>query len=538
MHRKADEKVRKTPKKSKYNKRLSLKSKLFLYLCVLCVFTISLLWIFQMVLLDDFYYYVTLDSLSDAAGGYDMLSEDKLQSYTDTISSEENVYALVCSEKGDKLAESASFSGSMIRYFSPDKIQNIYEKTEEHGGTYIFTFDFSDIAIDVDSQHSSNQKPTTPEQQIPDGIAMPNNADRDGYEENRIEEHRRKLEDDKVKRLIYTKIVRSASEGSYLVMFDCSLTPLDTVTDTIMIQLIIVSIIIVALSLLLALIFSHKVTKPISNISNNAKLLARGRYDVNFEGGGCKEIDELSDTLSYACTELSKLENLQNELISNISHDLRTPLTMINGYAEVMRDIPGENTPENVQVIIDETQRLSSLVNNLLEVSRAQQNAKVINKEVFSLTELLEQTVARFEKLNECKGYSFTLDAKENVSVSADREKISQVLYNLIGNAVNYTGKDKRVIITQTTAASVVRIDVYDTGDGIEAEKLPQIWQRYYRADAYHKRSELGMGIGLSIVKDILDAHKAAFGVNSKLGQGSDFWFKLHIVKKQNDRQE
>lgn len=490
-----------------------------------------------MILLDDFYYHVTMNSLSDAALGYTTIADDKLQEYTDTVSSDENVYALFCSKEGDKLAESGSLSGSMIRYFSPDKIQNIYEKAEKHGGTYIFDFDFSDIAIDVGSQNGSSDKPTFPDTypngipKLPDGIAIPDQSIPEDLDKDRFEVQRQNTKDDGIDRIIYTRIIVSPSGECRLVMFDCSLTPLDTVTETIMIQLIIVSVMIIALSVLIAFLFSHKVTKPIAKISENAKTLAQGRYDVVFEGGGCKEIDELSATLSYASSELSKLEGLQNELISNISHDLRTPLTMINGYAEVMRDIPGENTPENVQVIIDETKRLSSLVNNLLDVSRAQQNAKVLNKEVFSLTELLMQTVARFEKLNECKGYNFTLDAKENVFVCADREKISQVIYNLIGNAVNYTGEDKRVIITQTTANAVVRIDVYDTGDGIEAEKLPQIWQRYYRADSYHKRSELGMGIGLSIVKDILDAHKAAFGVNSKLGQGSDFWFKLHVVK-------
>ena len=541
-HRKTDTSKKREQAQSKYKKRLSLKSKLFVYLSVLCIFTISLLWVFQMVLLDDFYYYVTLNSLSDAALGYNSIPEDKLQEYTDTVSSEENVYALIYSKEGEKLAESGSFTGSMIRYFSPDKIQNIYEKTKENGGTYIFDFDFSSIAIDADSQSGNSEKPTFPDihsgeaPQLPDGIAIPDQSNRESYEDNRFDEYRRKLEEESVKKLIYTRIVQSASGDDCLVMFDCSLTPLDTVTETIMIQLIIMSIIIIALSVIIALIFSHKVTKPISEISKNAKMLAHGHYDVNFKGGGCKEIAELSDTLSYACTELSQLEKMQNELISNISHDLRTPLTMINGYAEVMRDIPGENTPENVQIIIDETKRLSSLVNNLLEVSRAQQSAKVLNPETFSLTDLLAHTVARFEKLNECHGYTFTLDAKENVYVFADREKITQVLYNLIGNAVNYTGSDRRVIITQTTTNSVVRIDVYDTGEGIEAEKLPHIWQRYYRADSYHKRSELGMGIGLSIVKDILDAHKAAFGVNSKLGQGSDFWFKLHIAPTQSDK--
>ena len=140
------------------------------------------------------------------------------------------------------------------------------------------------------------------------------------------------------------------------------------------------------------------------------------------------------------------------------------------------------------------------------------------------------ETIARFKKLNESKGYRIELQADKDARVYADREKISQVLYNLIGNAINYTGEDKCVYIIQTQADNIVKVEICDTGEGIEPDKLPQIWERYYRADKYHRRSELGMGIGLSIVKDILEAHNAAFGVSSKLGHGSVFWFKLHTI--------
>ncbi len=476
-----------------------------------------------MVLLDDFYYNVTVSSLSDAADRYSSISEDGLQSYTDAISTDKNIGVIVALKNGESLAKTSEQVGGVIRHFSADRIAGIYKKAEAEGGVYIFTFDFKDIAVSFPD--TPKDKPTT---DIPDGIAIPQKPTDISPSETRPATPN----DDSIKRLIYAKISALGDGTEYLILFDCALTPIDTVKDTIMIQLIIVSITVILLSVLIAFIFSYTVSKPISKISRSAKELAHGRYDVDFSGGGCREIDELSKTLSYAGGELAKLEGLQNELISNISHDLRTPLTMINGYAEVMRDIPGENTPENVQIIIDETKRLSSLVNNLLEISRAQKDAKVLNREHFSLTELLEDTVRRFEKLNESRGYTIILDCKEDVRVYADKEKISQVLYNLIGNAINYTGSDKKVIVTQTTTEDIVRVDVYDTGEGIEADKLPHIWQRYYRADTYHKRSELGMGLGLSIVKDILDAHKAAFGVNSKLGQGSDFWFKLHRTKE------
>ncbi len=514
-------------KKRKYKKRLPLKYKLFLCLFALCIFTISLLWIFQTVLLDDFYYAITVHTLSDSADGYTSLSSNNLQSYTDAVSSKENISAVICTENGETIAKTSDSPLGVIRNFSADRLISIYKEAKQNGGEYIFTFNFLDIALPSSNEQKENTLPDIPD--APNGIALPQKP-----QSNNTFKETQGSNDESYKRLIYSKIVNTNEGESVLVLFDCSLSPVGTVKDTITLQLIIVSATVVLLSAVIALIFSYTVSKPISKISRSAKELARGYYGAEFCGGGCREIEELSMTLSYASEELSKLEGLQNELISNISHDLRTPLTMINGYAEVMRDIPGENTPENVQVIIDETKRLSSLVNNLLEISRVQKNAKVLNSAEFSLSELLRETVDRFDRLNRSLGYSVILDCSEEVFVLADREKISQVLYNLIGNAINYTGEDKKVIITQTASEDIVRIDVYDSGNGIEAEKLPHIWQRFYRADAYHKRSELGMGLGLSIVKDILDAHKAAYGVNSKLGCGSDFWFKLHRIKSQD----
>ena len=521
----------------RYKKRLPLKVKLFAYLVVLCVFTISLLWIFQLVFLDDFYYHVTLSSLSGAADSYKSVSDEDLDTYTKGVASEQSVNAFVYTHRGELLATSNENFNSIIGHFSSKMILDFYDSAKQNGGTYIYTVDFSDIAVGLpdkdtvtppyqnDSEDSSVILPNSPEI-LPEGSLeqrpwQPDSTPKADNDANSI-----------TKRLIYTKIIELSDGSERVIVFDCALTPIGTVTKTIQIQLIIVSIMCLVLCAIIALILSYTVSKPISNINRSAKMLASGKYDVVFEGGGCKEIDELSQTLTYTSEELSKLEIMQNELISNISHDLRTPLTMINGYAEVMRDIPGENTPENVQIIIDETKRLSSLVNNLLEVSRAQKNAKILNTERFSITQLLSDTVMRFETLCKSKGYTFVLDTKEDAVVIADKEKISQVLYNLIGNAVNYTGDDKMVFITQTVAEDIVRIDVFDTGEGIEAEKMPHIWQRYYKVDTYHKRSELGMGLGLSIVKDILDAHNAAFGVNSKLGQGSDFWFKLHTAEK------
>ena len=218
------------------------------------------------------------------------------------------------------------------------------------------------------------------------------------------------------------------------------------------------------------------------------------------------------------------MEGLRKELLANVSHDLRTPLTMIQGYAEVMRDLPGENTPENVQIIIEETERLTSLVNDLLDLSRLESGAITLERTRFDLTQSIRAILRRYDKL---ASYSFPFEAEEDVFVTADELKISQVVYNLVNNAITYAGEDKTVTLRQTVENGKVRISVSDTGEGIPQDKLKDIWERYYKVDKEHKRAQVGTGLGLSIVKNILELHGGAYGVESEEGKGSTFWFEL-----------
>jgi len=289
----------------------------------------------------------------------------------------------------------------------------------------------------------------------------------------------------------------------------------------------------IVLAVIMALLLAKNLSSPIVKINKSAKVLAQGKYDVDFDTSGYREIAELANTLNYAAKELSKVEALQRELIANISHDLRTPLTMITGYAEVMRDIPNENTPENVQIIIDEAKRLTTLVNDVLDISKLQSGTIPFNGEVLNLTENIREILTRYTKLTE---YQIIFEANEDIYVYGDALKLSQVVYNLINNALTYIGEDKTVTIKQIYIPAVngkqnrVRIEVIDTGEGIEQSKLNDIWERYYKVDKNHKRAAIGTGLGLNIVKTILDMHQGAtYGVKSQVGHGSTFWFELNI---------
>jgi signal transduction histidine kinase len=355
---------------------------------------------------------------------------------------------------------------------------------------------------------------------------LPDSAIRD------LEKREPSLERENVQTLAYARVV-STSAGERLVIVVSEITPVSSVVDTLRYQLIIMTVVLLILSVIVAIFVARVIAKPISDTNEKAKALAHRHYDLRFSGGRYREIKELNDTLTYAAGELKKIDNLQKELIANISHDLRTPLTNITGYSEIMRDLPGEVTPENIQIIIDEANRLNSLVSDLLDISRLQSGTANIRRAPFSLTACITGIFSRYTKLIESEGLNIVFERDREVFVLGDELRMTQVIYNLINNAINYIGDDKTVLVRQTVADGKVRIDVIDHGDGIPQEKLEYIWDRYYRVDTEHRRAVIGTGLGLSIVQGILVAHDADFGVASKLGSGSDFYFIMPIIEEE-----
>jgi signal transduction histidine kinase len=166
----------------------------------------------------------------------------------------------------------------------------------------------------------------------------------------------------------------------------------------------------------------------------------------------------------------------------------------------------------------------------MLDVSKLQAGTRSPNMQIFSLTQAVSDIMKRYEKLTEQDGYKIEFFSECDVCVYADSVMILQAVYNLINNAVNYTGEDRSVTVRQTVNGNKVRISVTDTGSGISKEDIPMIWERYYKVDKVHRRATVGTGLGLSITREVLDLHNAQFGVNSTIGVGSTFWFELDIV--------
>lgn len=498
---------------------LPLRHKLSIYFMAFAAGMLVFLWVFQLAFLETCYTLIKQAQVKSYAS--QVISAIKSGEDTDSIDTilrrnEMSVYVYDSSNTILEKKYSGEFNNpSGLRDIDMHEVYAYYRSAKENGGKY--------TSVNAFEHHDMTYRTGEPN---PQSESRPNmSKSQASPDEPAIDNHHYKGEN-----LIYCEIIDLSGNSECFVLITALITPVDSVISTLRVQLIVVSVVFVVFALALAYIVSKRISRPLGEINENVKQLAQRNYDVEFNSVGYLEAKELSDTLNLTRKELEKAENLRQELIANISHDLRTPLTMITGYSEVMRDIPGENTPENVQVIIDEANRLTSLVNDMLDLSKLQSGAIEIEREDFSLTDAIEDIFKRYTKLREQEGYNIVFKADKNAYVSADQIKMGQVLYNFINNAINHCGEDKTVIVTQKVSDKRVRVEVTDHGEGIPADKLEYIWDRYYKVDKDHKRGVIGTGLGLSIVKNILDLHGARYGVKSKEGHGSTFWFELDCV--------
>ncbi|MBQ7368625.1 MAG: HAMP domain-containing protein [Clostridia bacterium] len=277
-------------------------------------------------------------------------------------------------------------------------------------------------------------------------------------------------------------------------------------------------------------------TKPISEMTKKTRRLARGDFNVDFHGADYgQEMVELADTLNFARDELSKTDRMQKELIANVSHDFKTPLTMIKGYASMILEISGdvpEKRNKHAQIIVDEADRLASLVADVLDLSKLRSGLSELKVEPVDLSAYTREILDRFAYLRETQGYVFEVEIEDGLTSQVDEIKIGQALYNLIGNAVNYTGEDKKVFVSlRRRGERSFRFAVRDTGAGIKKEELAGIWERYYRSGETHKRPVQGTGLGLSIVKATLERHGLQFGVESEPQKGSTFFVDFPLAE-------
>ena len=485
--------------------KLSLKWKLFFYILIFAGSIILLFSVFQIVLLDDFYRSIKTNDINNLT----------LDAYNAVLDNKYDNKVTILDNLKTKLNKLANDNEAFIY---------IYEKSDS-GYNQIY-----------------GSLSTSSNQDIKNDMNIIWTAASDLYsselfyiifkDDTNPEFQTMVTDDSKAQERDYL-ICGRFLDNEHLLIVDSRLTPVEPAVQAMKYQILYISLIVVVLAIIVALLLSRTISKPIIAINDSAKLMAEGNLDIEFKGKGYLEITELNNTLNHTIEELKKTETLHRELIANVSHDLRTPLTLISGYAEMMKDLPDENTEENIQVIIDETKRLSLLVNDLLNLSRIQSRTEELNLSVFNVCELVENIVERQNKFFEGSNVLINYESNEkDILVNADIKKIEQVIYNFISNAINYSGKEKNIDVIVLKNEENVIIKVKDYGIGIKKEHLDFIWQRYYRVDKGLQRSTQGTGLGLSIIKEILEYHGFKYGVESEENVGSTFYFEMPIVKK------
>jgi len=337
-------------------------------------------------------------------------------------------------------------------------------------------------------------------------------------------------------RAVYIARVAPSPSGDRFLYVGSPIPPMDATVSVMATQFLIITALLMLFSAAGSWLLARRISRPILRLTESAKGLAKGEFRAEPGVQDYAEIAQLTQELTRATRELTKAERYRRELLANVSHDLKTPLTIIKVYGEMLRDISGGD-PEKRQAhcakIIEESDRLTDLVNELLEASKLEQIGEIAMA-TLRIDILLRETAERFSPLQEREGYTFIIEAAQGMEVKGRADLLSRAVYNLIANAVNHAGESRcvwiRLLQTGQEGRPVARVEVSDAGDGIPPEELEHIWERYYKSAQPHKRGVAGSGLGLSIVQAALRLHGARYGAHSVVGQGSTFWFEMTII--------
>lgn len=320
-------------------------------------------------------------------------------------------------------------------------------------------------------------------------------------------------------------------DNNTYIFTSSSLVPIDSTVSILREQFIMVTLIVLILAFIIAYFISGKLSDPIVKLTKATKEFGKEKENPAFEiDNDFFEITELAQTLKYANNEVAQTEELRKELMANVSHDLKTPLTMIKAYAEMVRDLTYKNKEkreQNLNVIIEETDRLNHLVNDILTLSVMESKMMQLDLETLNLNLLIQTILDRYQIFASEEKYHFIYENQDKQMIQADKKKMEQVLYNLINNAIQYTDDEKRIEIKVKDKKKEYIVEINNSGEPIPREDLKNIWNKYYKSNKKHQRAPIGTGLGLSIVRQILELHHFEYGVTSDERKGTSFYFKI-----------
>lgn len=289
------------------------------------------------------------------------------------------------------------------------------------------------------------------------------------------------------------------------------------------------------LSLIILLFFARSVFKPLKKIRKATKEYAKGNLEYRIEINSRDEIGQLAASLNYMSKEIAKSDDFQRKFVANISHDFRSPLTSIKGYAQAMMDgiIEPEQYEKYLNIIVSETERLQNLTESILTLNRYDSNSLTIEKSDFDVNRIIRDTAALFE--GKCKPKHISIQlllCGQELMAFADKGKIQQVIYNLVDNAIKFSHPNSRIVIETTIRNDKIFVSVKDFGIGIPKDSLSEVWNRFYKTDLSRGKDKKGSGLGLSITREIIYAHGETIDVISTEGVGSEFVFSLEKAKE------
>ncbi len=472
----------------------SFRKKLISCFMFFTVVIFTVLWLLQTVFLQKFYNGMIIKNTVKVA---DKISEESrnsdITSYIDDVSRSNTILVFVTDTEGNLLYSSDEYKKG--HKFRNDRM----EMAEDHMGTERYDH-YRELPVNYDEFLSAVNSSDSGEAGIENG---------DSY--------------------VYGRLIDYYGYNDKAVLYLS--TPLNAVGSTariIRIQLIWVTLLSIIIAFVLALFMSKSFSKPVAQLNEKAHKLGEKDDDVDFSEGFCTELDELNTTLDTTSEKLKKNRDFQNELLANVSHDLRTPLTMIKGYAEMIRDISREDEKqcaEDVAVIVEEANRLTALVNEILEYSELQMSDSETVMNDVVLSDTVTSVADSFEKLYSKEGYVFERNIADNIHVRGNASRLQRAVYNLLDNAVRHAGEDKWTGVSLRTEKGKAVIEISDHGSGIAPDELEHIWDRYYTR---RQRSGKGVsGLGLAIVKQIVSQHNGICRAESGEGTGSVFSIEL-----------
>ena len=492
------------------NKLRSFKVKLWLYFVLFTALIFSVLWILQTVFFQSFYDDM-LKSRTRAAAEkiIENSASENISEIIDELSLTNSALVYITDSDGNIVYSSDQFKGisekahikQMNGKRSSDSDQSFGRHGEESGRKYrLLPEDYESFLDDLEASENGVYEIST----------------EDSY--------------------VYGTYIDYGTDGEKYVLYISTVTQaMGGAVEIIRIQLLWGTLISIASGFVLAWFIARSFSAPVASLTEKAEHIAEDETEDRFKRGFCSELDELNDVLDETAVRLRESRDFQRELLANVSHDLRTPLTMIKGYAEMVRDISRtdeQQCSEDIGVIVREADRLTAMVNEILEYSEMQSAGKVREPEEVDFSGLVKRVCNNFSSLYARENGRIETDITENITVNGNIGRLERAVYNLLDNAVRHNGDSKVINVSLKVKNSIAELRITDHGNGIPEEELQNIWDRYY---TYRQRDKKGVsGLGLAIVRQIVQMHSGTCSVESKQGEGSTFIIELKAGNSYN----